>query len=77
MLKNTAGSRFHHYPELDGVRGIAIVIVVAFHYNLAPFLGGVGVRYVQQPCSNPDEYPETLRKASYKKYLYLQGFCEL
>jgi hypothetical protein len=28
-------------------------------------------------CSNLSEYPEMLRKASYEKYLYLQGFCKL
>jgi peptidoglycan/LPS O-acetylase OafA/YrhL len=39
----SADSRSHHYLELDGLRGMAILMVVAFHYNLAPFMGGVGV----------------------------------
>ena len=43
MQKKIADSRSHHYLELDGLRGMAILMVVAFHYNLAPFLGGVGV----------------------------------
>jgi peptidoglycan/LPS O-acetylase OafA/YrhL len=43
MQNNIAGSRSHHYLELDGLRGMAILMVVSFHYNLAPFLGGVGV----------------------------------
>ena len=43
MQKKIAGSRPRHYLELDSLRGIAILIVVAYHYNLAPFLGGVGV----------------------------------
>jgi uncharacterized metal-binding protein len=32
---------------------------------------------VQQPCSNPSKYPETLRKASTRKYSDLQVFCKL
>src|SRR5947209_6904169 len=43
MQNSIAGSRPHHYLELDGLRGLAILMVVSFHYNLAPFLGGVGV----------------------------------
>ena len=43
MQKKVTGSRPRHYLELDSLRGIAILIVVAYHYNLAPFLGGVGV----------------------------------
>src|ERR671933_408964 len=43
MQKKVTGSRPRHYLELDGLRGMAILMVVAFHYNLAPFLGGVGV----------------------------------
>jgi peptidoglycan/LPS O-acetylase OafA/YrhL len=43
MQNYVAGSRSHHYLELDGLRGMAILMVVSYHYNLAPFLGGVGV----------------------------------
>jgi hypothetical protein len=32
---------------------------------------------VQQPCSNLSKYPETLRKASTRKYSDLQVFCKL
>jgi hypothetical protein len=32
---------------------------------------------VQQPCSNPGEYPETLRKGSRQEYALLQEFCKL
>jgi hypothetical protein len=32
---------------------------------------------VHQSCSNPSKYPETLRKASWTKCLYLQAFCKL
>jgi hypothetical protein len=37
----------------------------------------VGLEFVQQPCSNPSKYPETLRKAPYSKYGDLQAFCKL
>jgi hypothetical protein len=37
--------------------------------------GAVGT--VQQPCSNPSEYPETTRNVLQAKSLYLQGFCKL
>jgi hypothetical protein len=30
---------------------------------------------VQQPCSNPGEYPEILRKSLAGKYRYLQEIC--
>ncbi len=43
MQKKAAGSHSRHYPEVDGLRGIAILMVVAFHYTLAPFFGGMGV----------------------------------
>ncbi|MBV9454838.1 MAG: acyltransferase, partial [Rubrobacter sp.] len=43
MQNYIAGSRSHHYLELDGLRGMAILMVVSYHYNIAPFLGGVGV----------------------------------
>ena len=32
---------------------------------------------VQQPCSNPDEYPEKWGKVSSSKYAHLQQFCKL
>src|SRR5919205_2024438 len=32
---------------------------------------------VQQPCSNPSKYPESLGKASSIKYADLQAFCRL
>src|SRR5215204_3037020 len=32
---------------------------------------------VQQPCSNPSESPETLRKAFTQEYVYFQVFCKL
>ena len=34
-------------------------------------------QYVQQPCSNPSEYPEILRKLAAREYAYLQEFCKL
>jgi hypothetical protein len=40
--------------------------------NLYPYQG-----LVQQPCSNPGEYPENLRRLSLRKYAYLQVFCKL
>ncbi len=43
MQKKAPGSHSRHYPEVDGLRGIAILMVVAFHYTLAPFFGGMGV----------------------------------
>jgi hypothetical protein len=33
--------------------------------------------FVQQPCSNPSEYPERLGKAPTQKCGYLQEFCKL
>jgi len=32
---------------------------------------------VQQPCSNPSESPETLRKAFTQEYVYFRVFCKL
>jgi hypothetical protein len=32
---------------------------------------------VQQPCSNPSEYPETMRNVLQAKSRYLQVFCKL
>ncbi len=43
MQTKASGSHSRHYPEVDGLRGIAILMVVAFHYTLAPFFGGMGV----------------------------------
>jgi hypothetical protein len=33
--------------------------------------------FVQQPCSNPSKYPDTLRKALTQEYIYFQVFCKL
>jgi peptidoglycan/LPS O-acetylase OafA/YrhL len=40
----TAAHTSHYRPEIDGLRALAILPVVLFHYRLAPFRGGfVGV----------------------------------
>ena len=41
------------------------------------YLVSLVLTFVQQPCSNPSKYPETLRKALTQEYVYFQVFCKL
>lgn len=44
-MEKTVSSRFR-YPEVDGLRGLAILMVVGHHYKFTPFVGAVDLFFV-------------------------------
>src|ERR687886_165684 len=77
MQQNTAGSRSPRYPELDGLRGIAILMVVAYHYNLAPFLSGVDLFFVLSGFLLGGILLDKEETPNYFKAFYARRFCRI
>src|SRR5919199_1508083 len=77
MQKNTAGSRSRRYPELDGLRGIAILMVVAYHYELAPFLSGVDLFFVLSGFLLGGILLEKKEAPNYFKAFYVRRICRI
>src|SRR5436305_866561 len=77
MHKNTAGSRSRRFPELDGLRGIAILLVVAYHYNFAPFLGGVDLFFVLSGFLLGGILLDKREAPNYFKAFYTRRFCRI
>src|SRR5919199_6536333 len=75
MQSSTAGSRPPRYPELDGLRGIAILMVVAYHYNLAPFLSGVDLFFVLSGFLLGGILLDKHEAPNYFKAFYARRFC--
>jgi peptidoglycan/LPS O-acetylase OafA/YrhL len=77
MQKNTAGSRSRRFPELDGLRGIAILLVVAYHYDLAPFLGGVDLFFVLSGFLLGGILLDQREAPNYFKAFYTRRVCRI
>ena len=77
MQKNTAGSRSRRYPELDGLRGIAILLVVAWHYNLGPFLSGVDLFFVLSGFLLGGILLDKKEAPNYFKAFYARRICRI
>ena len=77
LMQNTAGSRSPRYPELDGLRGIAILMVVAYHYNLAPFLSGVDLFFVLSGFLLGGILLDKEETPNYFKAFYARRFCRI
>jgi peptidoglycan/LPS O-acetylase OafA/YrhL len=76
-MQNTAGSRSPRYPELDGLRGIAILMVVAYHYDLAPFLSGVDLFFVLSGFLLGGILLDKQEASNYFKAFYARRFCRI
>ncbi|HZB83947.1 MAG TPA: acyltransferase [Rubrobacteraceae bacterium] len=77
MQSSTAGSRPPRYPELDGLRGIAILMVVAYHYDLAPFLSGVDLFFVLSGFLLGGILLDKQEAPNYFKAFYARRFCRI
>src|SRR5919199_5329472 len=77
MQSSTAGSRPPRYPELDGLRGIAILMVVAYHYDLAPFLSGVDLFFVLSGFLLGGILLDKQEAPNYFKAFYVRRFCRI
>src|ERR671933_724528 len=77
MQSSTAGSRPPRYPELDGLRGIAILMVVAWHYNLGPFLSGVDLFFVLSGFLLGGILLDKKEAPNYFKAFYARRVCRI
>src|ERR687886_2107509 len=77
MQSSTAGSRPPRYPELDGLRGVAILMVVAYHYDLAPFLSGVDLFFVLSGFLLGGILLDKQEASNYFKAFYARRFCRI
>src|ERR671932_2191553 len=77
MQSSTAGSRPPRYPELDGLRGVAILMVVAYHYDLAPFLSGVDLFFVLSGFLLGGILLDKQEAPNYFKAFYARRFCRI
>src|ERR687885_1751207 len=77
MQSSTAGSRPPRYPELDGLRGVAILMVVAYHYDLAPFLSGVDLFFVLSGFLLGGILLDKEETPNYFKAFYARRFCRI
>src|SRR5919199_252739 len=77
LMQNTAGSRSPRYPELDGLRGIAILLVVGWHYNLSPFLSGVDLFFVLSGFLLGGILLEKKEAPNYFKAFYVRRICRI
>src|ERR687885_2885833 len=77
LMQSTAGSRSPRYPELDGLRGIAILMVVAYHYDLAPFLSGVDLFFVLSGFLLGGILLDKHEAPNYFKAFYVRRFCRI
>ncbi len=76
-MQNSVGSRPPRYPELDGLRGIAILMVVAYHYELAPFLSGVDLFFVLSGFLLGGILLDKQDAPNYFKAFYARRFCRI
>src|ERR671932_254247 len=77
MQSSTAGSRPPRYPELDGLRGVAILMVVAYHYDLAPSLSGVDLFFVLSGFLLGGILLDKQEAPNYFKAFYARRFCRI
>ena len=77
MQSSTAGFRPPRYPELDGLRGVAILMVVAYHYDLAPFLSGVDLFFVLSGFLLGGILLDKQEASNYFKAFYARRFCRI